>query len=74
MEYQLNRDIGKFPSEAFKNILGVDCGDQNGEAGCLRVDKYYDCRVLYKLDKLSGKISGWEYAGRPENCWGYHGH
>ncbi len=74
IEYQLNRDIGKFPSEAFKNIRGIDCRNQSGETVCLRADEYYGCRVLYKLDKSSGKISSWEYVGRPENCWGYHGH
>ena len=73
MEFQLSRDVGKLPGDAFRNILAIECKDRNGEAGCLRVDTYYDCRIWYTLDKQTGRISGWEYASRPENCWGYHG-
>jgi len=74
IEFQLNRDIGKLPNEAFKSISKVECKNLNGEPGCLRVDEYYGCRIWYKLEKISGRISSWEYVGRPENCWGYHGH
>ena len=72
-EFQFSRDIGKFPSEAFKRIPDVVCSRKNGNYGCLRVNTQYDCRIWYDVNAESGKISGWRYVSRPENCWIYGG-
>lgn len=48
------------------------CFERAGEYGCMEID-ITDCRIWYKVDRGSGLIVGWEYAGPKEKCWTFPG-
>ena len=73
VELQMNGTIGKLPSETYFHGSPVfKCDGNNGQDGCLLKD-IYGCTIWFKVDRASGRISAWEYVGRPEKCWGFHG-
>jgi len=59
--------VGRTPVQAFKDIIGVECGMRGGEDGCMHTDGR-DCRIWYTVDRTQGVITGWRYAGPQENC------
>lgn len=73
VERAANQEIGKLAKDAFRNSrILVECTEKNGEYGCLEAD-LRDCRIWYAVNKETGRITGWRYAGPPEKCWTYHG-
>ena len=73
VESQLNGTIGNLPSKTFfHDSPRLKCSVRNRENGCL-LESDYGCTIWFKVDKSTGVISSWEYVGRPENCWGFHG-
>ena len=73
VERAASHEIGKLAKDALGNRgIAVECAERNGEYGCLEVD-LRDCRIWYSVDRESGRITAWRYAGPPEKCWTYHG-
>lgn len=68
-ERAANSRIGKLPGDAFNNVRGVQCNQDQ----CTRIDDR-GCQISYSIDKESGRISAWRYVGDPKPCWRYtHG-
>lgn len=73
VERAANLEVGKLAKDAFRNSrILVECAERDGQYGCLEVD-LRDCRIWYAVNKETGRITGWRYAGPPEKCWTYHG-
>jgi len=70
VERTANRAIGKSPQEAFRDFRDVKCYAEGGEEGCLAIDGR-GCRLWYSIDNQTRRITGWKYAGSPDQCWAF---
>lgn len=65
--------LGKLHLDVFRDSkVFSGCYERAGEYGCMEID-ITDCRIWYKVDRSSGLVVGWEYAGPREKCWTFHG-
>lgn len=72
LERQLDRMIGNIASRELQGE-NVSCIERNLGCGCMYVSE--NCRIWFTVDQQTERITEWQYAGQPEDCWrNWHGY
>lgn len=75
VEIRFNWMIGKRVSDELLAPANTICEERNKDYGCLFTSTRSGCRIWFSVDRQSNLITGWMYAGDPQDCWhDWHGY